>query len=148
MSQPSIHRIDRLIEEIQASTLGEVTSALYCRRGHHLAPDNFYRWRNQVRCRKCQNDASKKVRGLLKIQNPAGVERKKKPTLDAAPLLAFVDSARGSRSPYAFIEAKGLCTQTFYRMKRTGKVTASMADLWCTRLDTHMCLLWPESWAA
>lgn len=145
---PGLRRINANIKSIQAATLGEVTSALYCRRGHHLANDNFYRYGNHVVCRQCRRDALKRHRDHLKLQNPAGVERRKQSTLEAAPLIAFVDFARGSRSHYTFLVAKGLSTQTFYRMKRAGWVTPRMADLWCTRLDTHTSNLWPERWAA
>lgn len=147
-SRQSLRRIDRAIVQIQAATLGGVTGALYCRRGHHLAKDNFYRYGNHVVCRQCRRDALKRHRDHLKLQNPAGTERRKQATLDASPLIAFVDFARETRSHYAFLVAKGLSTQTFYRMKRTGKVTPRMADLWCTRLDTHTSNLWPERWAA
>ena len=52
----SLRRIDRLISEIQASTLGEVTRALYCRRGHHLTSENLT---THNRCRICHNQSNK-----------------------------------------------------------------------------------------
>lgn len=52
----SLRRIDSLIAEIQAATLGEVISALYCRRGHKLSPDNLT---SINRCRQCHNQSNK-----------------------------------------------------------------------------------------
>lgn len=148
MSNPSLRRIDRLINEIQASTLGEVTSALFCRRGHHLSPDNLC---SRLRCRQCHRDNEKRAEQAKANGQPLRVSMEPLQRLIYVQERLFEEGRPGLAGRIA--NRLGANQKSILRLLErasTGKgtISAANADRLAIAMGTHPVLLWAEEWAA
>lgn len=66
--------------------------------------------------------------------------------LSSDPIIALIDELlllEGS-SAEEVLNGRGLCSRTYYRMKRSGRVSESVADLFACRLGIPTVRLYPE----